>query len=78
MKPSEREIDLMRHARGHPKMYRNYFAATPGTDADRDWTRLVEAGLAWRGELINSPPNQLQLYHVTEDGDRALAKARGE
>lgn len=63
---SDYELGLIRHALGWPKMYRNHYAACPGTSADFAWSRLVERGLA-RGPISASysPDN---FYSVTPGG----------
>lgn len=68
----EHGLELMRHALGWPKNYRNYFAASPGGHDALAWERLVKRGHAERGKVINQPPHELQIYHVTDAGRAAL------
>lgn len=49
---------LARHALGLPnekgRSYRNWYTAAPGTPSEKAWTRLVEVGLAKRGQPFGS------------------------
>jgi hypothetical protein len=76
MRVSEKQADLMRHALGlsqSKESYRNYFAAEPEGDDTPTWEELVGLGFAVKGRIINRPPNELQLYHVSPAG-RAVLK----
>ena len=76
--PPREWIELMEHATAWPRCYRNYFAAEPGGDDAVRWDAMVEAGLAYRGVVINPPPYELQIYNVTDAGMDALRDATKE
>lgn len=73
IKCSAAEIDLMKHALGWPKLYRNYFAADQGYEDERAWRGLIARGLAQEGRTINEPPNELIIFHVTDAGKAAVS-----
>lgn len=72
---TDRQLDLLRHACGigsRDPYYRDYFAAEPDGDDDREWTRMVTLGLAevrWQPAPCWSP---LRIYGVTDEGKRAI------
>jgi hypothetical protein len=65
------QLDLMKHAIGAESKdpgYRNYFAATPDSEDDREWTSLVEKGYA---RVRRQPDDSIwpdRLYNVTPEG----------
>jgi|GEM_PF-2010122 len=67
-----REVDMMGHALGWPKGYRNWYAADPGGPDDVVWASLVERGLA-SGPLPG--PSTLHYYAVTDAGKAALERS---
>ncbi|MCA9307477.1 MAG: hypothetical protein KDA16_13155 [Phycisphaerales bacterium] len=75
--PTDAHLELMRHAVGWPKMYRNYFATCPGDSDCCEWDKLVDAGLAIRGRGP-SEVLQYQYFHVSEEGISALRRAEGK
>lgn len=74
--PTKTQLDLMRHAVGSPRYYRNYFAASVDSPDCREWESLVELGLATRGR----GPCEVypyQYFHVSDEGRSALRRAEG-
>jgi hypothetical protein len=65
------QLDLMKHAYGYDSKvpgYRNYFAATPDSEDDREWAQLVLDGYA---EIRMQPDDsgwQNRIYSVTSKG----------
>jgi len=72
VKPSEVELELMRHACGvemPQPYYRNHFAATPRSDNDKIWQTLVRKGFAKvASEPSRSFVGSLRIYAVSELG----------
>lgn len=66
---TSQEIDVMKHALGWPKMYRNFFAA--GDDDQSTWLCLIGRGLAYETANPLSPD---RMFHVTDAG-KALLRA---
>lgn len=62
-----RQINVMSHALGYPKMYRNRFFAAVGTPNDDTWKQLVKLNLA-----EGQPDGSMICYCVTEAGVQAL------
>jgi len=65
------QLDLMKHAIGAESKdpgYRNYFAATPDSEDDREWASLVGKGYA---RIRRQPDDRIwqdRLYCVTPEG----------
>lgn len=73
------ELDLMRHALGLNRgkvSTRNSFAAEPNSDDDKTWRGLAAVGLARSRGTINSAPNVLNIWVVTEAGKAAVMEER--
>lgn len=67
-----RALEMMRHALGFPKCYRNHYDA--GNISDRyTWESLVCIGLAERGTDVNRVH---PIYRVSEAGIAYLRKLR--
>lgn len=66
-----RHIDLIKHALGWPKMYRNHFVAEFDTPDYFDWIELTERGLATRMHVTEIPYGD--VFHVTDAGRAMLA-----
>lgn len=67
---SQRQRDILRHALGWPKNYRNYFCTGRGCDDFPDCEALVVAGMMVRDErswVLDF------IYSVTEQGRNAAA-----
>jgi len=62
--------DMMAHALGWPKCYRNRFCADVTSEDAQGWEQLVALGLAERGPLINE--GRARYYRVTEAGRKLL------
>ena len=62
---NKRERDIIRHALGWPKSYRNYFCTGEGSDDYPVCESLVEAGMMERGGGGWWPDN---IYVVTAKG----------
>lgn len=67
---SRREIDILKHALGWPKVYRNHFVTGEGSDDYDDCERLVGKGLLTRQRLDWVPD---YIYTVTQKGREILA-----
>ncbi len=63
-------LDMMRHAVGFPKLYRNYYDCGNEQDSAM-WALLVTLGLA---EFVHN--NERPLYRVSEAGIAHLKKLR--
>jgi hypothetical protein len=74
MKPTSKQLDILRHSLGWPKNYRNHFSTGDGSKDFADCEALVAAGLMERREISWIPDN---VYFVTELG-RAVAESGGE
>jgi hypothetical protein len=75
--PTAGQMELMRHALGHyrtPRVDRNYFAADPGSDDDRDWQALVVSGHA-RLYRPAAGEQSLNYYTVTPAGQLLVSQA---
>ena len=66
---SDRQIDIMKHALGWPKSYRNHYNTGEGSDDFADCEALVTAGLMVRRSIDWVPD---YLYIVTERGKALL------
>lgn len=65
-------LEMMRHALGFPKCYRNHYDCGNAQD-DAVWSSLVVIGLAERGtDVTRSHP----MYRVSEAGIAYLKKLR--
>lgn len=62
---SQRQRDILRHALGLPKNYRNYFCTGEGSDDFPDCEALVAAGMMVRDKRSWMPD---YVYSVTEHG----------
>lgn len=76
-KVTEKERDLLEHATGwrtREPLYRNFFAATPGSDDYLAWCLLMTRGLASTFDPANSEAIFPSLVHfrATPKGLRAL------
>lgn len=67
--PTAAEIELMRHALGWPKDYRNYFSADIGSADYHAWLEIEMRGWA---KSRPSPVSEDRLFHVTESGRAAI------
>ena len=66
----KREIEIMEHALGWPKCYRNYFCAGPGHDAYETLEYLVSQGAMVRRDIEWTID---PVYQVTPSGRAAVA-----
>jgi hypothetical protein len=67
---TKRERDLMEHALGWPKCYRNHFAASPESEDARVLDGMIERGLVDRRP--RPALTDLISYHVTDLGKAQL------
>ena len=72
---SKRQRDILRHALGLPKDYRNHFCTGEGSDDFLDCESLVAAGMMVRRQA-NWVPDY--IYIVTEQGRKAAYKEGGD
>ena len=63
---SERQLEIMRHALGWPRNYRNHFCTGEGSDDFADCESLVDAGMMERRICKSWVPGQ--IYAVTKLG----------
>lgn len=68
---TKKQIDLAHHALGHKKQvgYRNYYAADPDQEDDREWAKMVKDGTA----VLSREPSPMfpcRIYSLTEKGKR--------
>ena len=66
---SDKQLDILRHALGWPKNYRNHYNSGPGCDTYEDCEHLVKAGLM-RKYVRDWIPDA--MYAVTQDGIQVL------
>ena len=69
---SERQLQILRHAVGWPKNYRNHFLTWPGTKDYADCEALVSAGLM---ALARADEIGGGTYKVTDEGWKAMRDA---
>ena len=69
MTPTPRQIEILRHALGWPKNYRNHFVTGKGSDDFEDCEALTKGGLMIRTRV---PFVVDTVYRVTELGRSAL------
>lgn len=70
MEISQKEVDVLRHALGWPKCYRNYFVTGEGSDDFTLCEKLVKKGLMFIHRVDWIPDN---IYIVTQKGKDLLA-----
>jgi hypothetical protein len=71
-----KELDVMKHALGWPRMYRNHFVTGPGSDDYDTWEALVAKGLATK-QAGNPLSGGDPCFFVTVEGKNAIAAAAG-
>ena len=72
---SQRQLEILRHAIGWPRNYRNYFCTSEGSDDFADCELLVDAGMMTRHKKDCIPDN---VYIVTEAGFLLLTELSDE
>ena len=68
----QNEINIIKHALGWPKLYRNYYAAEPDSDACVALESMLERGLVRRIKMSSDYSLSLRVYVVTEAGAGAV------
>jgi hypothetical protein len=67
------QVDVLLHALGHPKYYRNYFAADHGSHDWEDIQTLVLCGMMEK-YITADKDSGLEYYRVTEHGKNCLGE----
>lgn len=69
------QVNILLHSLGHPKYYRNYFAASRGTQDWSDIQVLVMAGFMEEYRSRDSDSGLQQYYRVTGPGKERMREA---
>jgi hypothetical protein len=69
--PTEKEIEIMKHALGYPKLYRNYFNTSENTSDYSHCENLVKYGLMGK-DILNQELMPGIYYFVTDFGRNIL------
>lgn len=72
---SKRQREILRHALGLPKDYRNHFCTGEGSDDFPDCESLVAASMMVRRQVSWVPD---YIYIVTEQGRKTACKECGD
>lgn len=68
------EINVMKHALGWPRMYRNHYCCEPDSYQCGIWVSLAKRGLAKEGDtFVGDDKYRLRSFSVTDLGAKALA-----
>lgn len=69
-------LDMMQHAVGYPKFYRNHYCLGPDCEETAVWEALVAMKLAWRSTRQASWTRGMTTYGVTPAGIAYLKELR--
>ena len=72
LEPEQHHIICHALCAGKDFVYRNHYAACPGTLDAKTCEALVDMGLMYRGALTCN--GELQFYYVTREGARAVGR----
>jgi hypothetical protein len=69
--PTDKEIEIMKHALGYPKLYRNYFNTSENTADYPYCENLVKNGMMDK-DILNQELMPGIYYSVTDSGRKYL------
>lgn len=67
-------LEMMKHALGWPKCYRNRYAIPPGNAGYDEWVEAVKSGLAWCDDMRREITGGMDVFHVTDEGKAWVAQ----